>query len=205
MTTEPTTPRNILIVEDTTEDYELITQELARSGLPFRAKRIESSRELEAEFARAMPDVVLCDHGFAQWDSLAVLDQVRAHGSAVPFIVVSGGLPEETRLRLLGRGADECVSKHRLSDLRAAVRLGEERRARRAAERERDSLRAELAALRPGAAARRLLPICCDCKKIRDQRGIWHRLEIYFRDHLAVNFTHGLCPECGEKYLAELK
>jgi CheY-like chemotaxis protein len=206
MTAEPVTQRNILVVEDSSADYDLITQALTRSGLQFHAKRIESSHELAAELERAAPDMVLCDHGFAQWDSDAVLDQVRARVPRVPFIVVTGGVSEETRFRLLARGADDCVFKDRLSDLRVAVRMAEERQFRRAAERERDSLRAELAALRAtGAAARRTLPICCDCKKIRDQRGEWSRLETYLRNHFAINFSHGLCPECGGKFLAEFK
>lgn len=206
MTTEATTPRNILIVEDTNEDYVLIMEELTRSGGQYRVKRIESSRELAEELARATPDLVLCDHGFAQWDSAAVLDQVRGHGATVPFIIVTGGLPEESRIRLLARGADDCVYKDRLADLRPAIRLAEERQIRRVVERERDTLRAELTALRSaGALSPRILPICCDCKKIRDQRGEWNRLEKYFRDHLAINFSHGLCPECGDRYLAELK
>jgi hypothetical protein len=41
-----------------------------------------------------------------------------------------------------------------------------------------------------------LLPICASCKKIRDEGGRWHQLEIYVRDHSGVEFTHGLCDEC---------
>ncbi len=44
-----------------------------------------------------------------------------------------------------------------------------------------------------------LLPICANCKKIRDDRGEWHALEVYVRDHSEADFTHGICPECAEK------
>jgi hypothetical protein len=44
---------------------------------------------------------------------------------------------------------------------------------------------------------RGLLPICADCKKIRDDSGYWQDVAIYIRDHSAVEFTHGLCPDCA--------
>ena len=41
-----------------------------------------------------------------------------------------------------------------------------------------------------------LLPICATCKKIRDDAGYWHQVEVYIRDHAEVDFSHGLCPDC---------
>jgi len=41
-----------------------------------------------------------------------------------------------------------------------------------------------------------LLPICANCKKIRDDKGYWNRLEAYIQDHSEAEFTHGICPEC---------
>ena len=44
-----------------------------------------------------------------------------------------------------------------------------------------------------------LIPICANCKKIRDDRGYWNQLEKYLKDHSEAEFTHGICPECKEK------
>ena len=41
-----------------------------------------------------------------------------------------------------------------------------------------------------------LLPICASCKKIRDDTGYWHQVEIYIKRHSRAEFTHGFCPEC---------
>lgn len=49
-----------------------------------------------------------------------------------------------------------------------------------------------------------ILPICSYCKKIRDDKGYWHQVEEYVRHHSDANFSHGLCPECYEKALADL-
>lgn len=43
-----------------------------------------------------------------------------------------------------------------------------------------------------------LLPICATCKKIRDDAGYWHQVEVYIRDHAAVDFSHGMCPDCEQ-------
>ncbi len=41
-----------------------------------------------------------------------------------------------------------------------------------------------------------LLPICMDCKKIRDDSGYWNQLEKYISEHSDVQLSHGLCDEC---------
>ena len=44
-----------------------------------------------------------------------------------------------------------------------------------------------------------LLPICAGCKKIRDEQGLWHNVELYVKEHFAADFTHDICPECVKK------
>jgi PAS domain S-box-containing protein len=49
-----------------------------------------------------------------------------------------------------------------------------------------------------------LLPICSYCKKIRDDKGYWNRIESYIQDHSGAEFTHGMCPECLKKHYPDL-
>lgn len=44
-----------------------------------------------------------------------------------------------------------------------------------------------------------LIPVCANCKRIRDDRGYWTRMEKYIEERSAAEFTHSLCPECEEK------
>ena len=44
-----------------------------------------------------------------------------------------------------------------------------------------------------------LLPMCANCKKIRDDNGYWSSVEKYISSHSEAEFTHGICPECLEK------
>jgi len=48
-----------------------------------------------------------------------------------------------------------------------------------------------------------LLPICANCKKIRNDQGYWEQIEQYVREHSDAAFTHGICPECLEKLYPE--
>jgi DNA repair exonuclease SbcCD ATPase subunit len=50
---------------------------------------------------------------------------------------------------------------------------------------------------------RGFLPICANCKKIRDDKGYWNQIESYIRDRSDAEFSHGICPECEEKLYPE--
>jgi hypothetical protein len=43
------------------------------------------------------------------------------------------------------------------------------------------------------------IPICANCKKIRDDKGYWNQLETYIAEHTDAKFSHGICPECVRK------
>jgi PAS domain S-box-containing protein len=71
---------------------------------------------------------------------------------------------------------------------------------RKTAEKEREKLITELKeSLVKVKTLSGLLPICASCKKIRDDKGYWHKVEEYIHDHSEVEFTHGLCPDCSKK------
>ncbi len=44
-----------------------------------------------------------------------------------------------------------------------------------------------------------ILPICSNCKQIRDGDGYWSQVESYIREHSEADFTHSICPDCVEK------
>lgn len=49
-----------------------------------------------------------------------------------------------------------------------------------------------------------LLPICSSCKRIRNEEGYWQDVETYISSHSTTVFTHGICPECKERYMATI-
>jgi CRP-like cAMP-binding protein len=48
-----------------------------------------------------------------------------------------------------------------------------------------------------------LLPICANCKKIRESNGTWTPIEEYITDRSEAEFSHSICQECAEKLYPE--
>ncbi len=48
-----------------------------------------------------------------------------------------------------------------------------------------------------------LLPICSQCKRIRDDKGYWKQVEAYIAERTGAEFSHGICPECVRKLFPE--
>ena len=86
-----------------------------------------------------------------------------------------------------------------IQDLKALHRLVETS----ANEREQliDELQAALAEIK---TLRGLIPICASCKKVRDDKGYWNKIEEYIQNHTGAQFTHGICPDCAKELYAEV-
>ena len=41
-----------------------------------------------------------------------------------------------------------------------------------------------------------IVPICSNCKKIRDDKGFWDQVESYVAKHTEAEFSHSICPDC---------
>jgi ligand-binding sensor domain-containing protein len=48
-----------------------------------------------------------------------------------------------------------------------------------------------------------LIPMCSNCKKIRDDKGYWNDVSKYLREHTDAELSHGICPECAEELYGE--
>jgi K+-sensing histidine kinase KdpD len=48
-----------------------------------------------------------------------------------------------------------------------------------------------------------ILPICCFCKRIRDEKDEWQQLESYIAQRTAADFSHGYCPECVVEHFGD--
>ncbi|MFZ4619532.1 MAG: PAS domain S-box protein [Bacteroidota bacterium] len=44
-----------------------------------------------------------------------------------------------------------------------------------------------------------IVPICANCKKIRDDKGYWEQVDQYVAKHTDAKFSHGICPDCTQK------
>lgn len=73
-------------------------------------------------------------------------------------------------------------------------------REREIAENEKDAAIAKLEkAIAEIKILKGFIPICANCKKIRDDAGYWQHVETYIRDRSEIEFSHYICPDCSKK------
>jgi signal transduction histidine kinase len=127
---------NLIVVEDSELDYELLLAMLMREGMRPRAVRVEDEAGMREAFAAGPIDAVITDHNLPRFDSFASLKVAKSVDSDIPVIVLSGEMSEELAVASLHAGADDFVLKTRMFRIAAALqkslRAAEARREARA-------------------------------------------------------------------------
>ncbi len=114
-------PLRVLLLEDDEDDAILTVRELRRYGLNLEWVRIVQTEGEYREYLDDTLDLILADHVLPGFDSERALDLRNRMAPAVPFIVVSGNIPETLAIQLMRRGAVDFLMKDRLSRLGPAV------------------------------------------------------------------------------------
>ena len=112
---------HILSLEDSEEDFYLITRALRKSGMNFIARRVDSKEEFIRALEEFGADVILCDHSLPQFDSHEALRLFQERRLQIPFILVTGAVSEEFAVSSLKRGADDYVLKTSLTRLPSVI------------------------------------------------------------------------------------
>jgi PAS domain S-box-containing protein len=126
---------NILAIEDSPYDAELLLQELLRAGLQVRMDVAKTAVEAVAFLLGGSYDLVLSDFGLKGWTGLDALQLLRERQPDLPFILVTGSLGDEKAAECIKLGATDFVLKDRLNRLPYAVTRALEEKAQRAQKR----------------------------------------------------------------------
>jgi PAS domain S-box-containing protein len=113
-------PLRALLLDDRSDDAELLALELKRSGIQFEWRYACD----EATFVAALdwpPDVILADYVLPNFSAPQALALVQARGLDIPFIVVTGSIGEEKAAGILKRGAADYLLKDRVGRIGPAV------------------------------------------------------------------------------------
>jgi signal transduction histidine kinase/DNA-binding response OmpR family regulator len=122
-----TIPLNVLILEDRTEDAELVLYELRQAGFDTRWKRVETEAEYLAQLHPDL-DIILSDFSMPQFSAPQALALLQESGLDIPFIIITGTISEEVAVESIKRGAADYLLKDRLSRLGQAVSQALERK-----------------------------------------------------------------------------
>jgi signal transduction histidine kinase len=112
----------LLHLEDSELDHQLLVAHLRRDGLLAEIARVDS----EADFLRALDaeepwDVVVSDYNLPGFSGLVALDLLKASGKAIPFVLVSGEIGEDTAVEAMRNGASDYLLKNNLTRLTPAL------------------------------------------------------------------------------------
>jgi len=65
---------------------------------------------------------------------------------------------------------------------------------------EKEQLKAALSEIK---TLKEILPICSYCRKIRDDEGLWQRLDEYVMKHTDSSFSHSICKDCAKEHFPQ--
>jgi DNA-binding NarL/FixJ family response regulator len=144
------------------------------------------------------PDVVLMDISMPEMDGITAAGLIQQE-CPTPVVILTAHDESDMVTRATAAGVGAFVVKPPEADeLERAITIA---MARHADLVELRRLNADLQqALAEVKTLTGLLPICCGCKKIRDDTGYWEQVEVYVMKRTEAKFSHGYCPTCLEKY-----
>jgi len=189
-------PLQLLVAEDSEDDFEILLRELRKGGYAVSAERVKSTGELEDALGRAW-DLLISDWSMPGFGGLQVLETVAARGLDLACIIVSGTPGEEAAVEALRAGALDFLSKDKprriVPAVQRALREAADRRARVHVERE---LRFSEARYRTGfeLAPEPLLAYDLDRRVILDANAKATGLFQCSRDDLRSADLHALSP-----------
>lgn len=183
----------VLLVDDDALICDLIQDELERIGHHV-VGRAGDGREAVELAGMLNPDVVLMD---VSMPTLGGLEATRLIQETRPRPVVLLTAHDEPdfieKAGAVGAGA-YLVKPSNGPELGRAIAIAV---ARFADLQELRRLNAELKeALSQVKRLSGLIPMCSNCRRVRDDAGFWKQVEQYIAEHSEARVSHGMCPQC---------
>ena len=189
----------VLIAEDDAVSRRLLEASLHKWGYEV-ITTTDGLQALEVLRQPNAPSLAILDWMMAGMEGSEVCRRARetVANRLLYIILLTAKGRKEDIVEGLTAGADDYVIKpFDRSELKARINAGE-RILRLQAELAARVMELELA-LANVKLLQGLLPICCYCKKIRNDQNYWQQVDSYVADHSEAQFTHGICPECRDK------
>lgn len=151
----------------------------------------------------AAPGLAILDWQMPGLDGVEVCRRARqAAGASAPYLILLTARQDKASIVTgLRAGADDYLNKPFDPDeLHARLDVGiRMRKLQRCLELRVQELERSLVHVK---RLQGILPICMQCKKVRNDRHYWQQVEVYLAEHEGVLLSHGYCPECAEIVLS---
>ena len=111
---------NILVVEDSQDDTDMLIGALRRAGFTPNWKRVETEADFLVEI-QSRPDLILSDYSMPHFNGLRAVKLLSESGLDIPFILISGTVGEDVAVEAMKHGAADYLLKDRIARLGNAV------------------------------------------------------------------------------------
>jgi len=186
----------VLVAEDDPVSRRLLAVSLRRWGYEV-VEAVDGEQAWDLLQQPDAPNLVILDWMMPGVGGIEICRRVRQadHPAPAYIILLTVRTSRVDIVHGLDAGANDYITKpFNREELRARIQCGvrtvhlERSLAQRVRELEEALLRVRV--------LQGLLPICSYCKKIRNDRNYWQRVEEYITAHTDAVFSHGICPEC---------
>jgi DNA-binding response OmpR family regulator len=195
----------ILIAEDDATSRIVLATVLTKDGYNVTATD-DGGAAWEVLKKPNAPRLAILDLMMPGIDGLELVRRVRAIPSAAPpyLIIVSTKSEKADVISALDAGANDYLTKpFDPGELRARIEVGRRMIEMRFQLNEKvEELSQALAEVR---TLKGIVPICANCKNVRDDQGYWNRVETYLNEHTEADFTHAVCPDCMKRLYPQFK
>jgi CheY-like chemotaxis protein len=195
----------ILLIEDNPDDVFIMEQYVSefsernsfeRQIVFFKADCIKNAVDI---LISNRIDIVLLDLTLPDSSGMDTIIKLKDYFHRMPIIILTGSNDEEKGIESIKKGAQDYLVKNKIGPelIERSIKYSIERFG---ILKEKEDLIEELEnASKKIRALSGFLPICSNCKKIRDDSGYWEQVEEYIKSHSFAEFTHSICPECAKK------
>ncbi len=185
----------ILIVDDNPTNLNVLVDYLNEAG--FKTLIAESGERALYQTSNVHPDLILLDVMMPGLDGFKTCRRLKENKATQDIPVIFMTALSETSNKVKGfqaGGVDYITKPFQQEEVLARVTTHITiRNLQKLVEAHNAELQEALATVKLLSG---LLPICANCKKIRNDEGYWKQIEIYVREHSEAEFSHSICPDC---------
>ncbi len=189
------TKKTLLIVDDTKENLQVLNAILSDAG--YRLCLFRKGSHALKSLQHGIPDLILLDICMPEMDGYELCKRIKQSPecASVPILFISALDDVSDKVKAFNIGGVDYITKPFQAD-EVLARIKTHLSIAHLENELKDKNRALEIALENIKTLRGLIPICSNCKKIRDDSGYWEQIESYITVHSEAEFSHSICPAC---------
>lgn len=114
-------PLRVLILEENQSEIKLFESILKDSNVDFESKSAKTESDFIKHINRFKPDIIIAGTNLTKYSVHEALTFLKEQEHLIPFVLITGSIPEELAKEYLKYGVDEYLTKYNLLSLPAVI------------------------------------------------------------------------------------